>query len=546
MGKMKIETAQEKELYSNKILDAYVALIREKYPEIELENLMDEAGIENYSRAGDNSLGLCREQLNRFHERLCMLTDNMRIDREAGRYAVNPECLGMIRSLMLPFVGVRRACGMMEKYAGSLTRSSHYTTRYTGKNKIEIVVAPNEGIKEEPFQCEIRQGYFQGLADVFLHNELTVRYPECMFKGGRVCRYELTWRDSAFPILAVLSWLAGAAAIAMLIALWITPAGVMLKSLWLICPALLSLGLGWTGQRLKSKALAKSLSGVHTAREEMLNQIEINAENSRVIVDIGQVLGIEFSHACSFDRAANIVGKKLRYDRVMIMIANDEKTSLSYFGGYGFTEVEKLYIANHGISLDGAGAPEAEEVFYESFKHNKTMLVNDMAWFKRKFPQSLEFVDRIKPRSFIVSPIEVDGEPIGIMIAGNTVTLRRLDRNDILLVMGVAQHIACVYRRQKYEKQQGEFKRQIVQLQKMEALGVLAGGIAHDFNNILSPILGYTDLCLSICPEDEKMLKYLGRVKSASVRAQDLVAQILAFSRQGEKDYIRCHPGPII
>ena len=82
------------------------------------------------------------------------------------------------------------------------------------------------------------------------------------------------------------------------------------------------------------------------------------------------------------------------------------------------------------------------------------------------------------------------------------------------------QHVSGVYRRQKYEKQQGEFKRQIVQLQKMEALGVLAGGIAHDFNNILSPILGYTDLCLSICPEDEKMLKYLRRVKSASVRAQ--------------------------
>nr|WP_320016815.1 ATP-binding protein [uncultured Desulfobacter sp.] len=537
-----META--KELYSIKILDVYVALIREKYPEIEIENLMAEAGIENYSRAGDKSPGLCQAQLNRFHERLCMLTDNMRIDREAGRYAVKSECLGMIRSLVLPFVGVRRACGMMEKYAGGMTRSSHYTTRYTGKNKIEIVIAPNEGIKEEPFQCEIRQGYFQGLADVFLHNELTVHHPECMFKGDRVCRYELIWKSSAFPILTVLSWLAAAVAIAMLIALWLTPAGVMPKIFWFICPALLSLGLGWTGQRVKSKALVRSLSGIHTAREEVLNQIEINAENSRVIVDIGQVLGIEYPDACSFDRAANIVGKRLRYDRVMIMIANDEKTSLSYSGGYGFTEVEKLYIANYSIFLEGAGAPE--DVFYESFMHNKTMRVNDMAWLKRKFPQSLEFVDRIKPRSFIVSPIEVDGEPIGIMIAGNTATLRKLDKNDTHLLMGVAQHISGVYRRQKYEKQQGEFKRQIVQLQKMEALGVLAGGIAHDFNNILSPILGYTDLCLSICPEDEKMLKYLRRVKSASVRAQDMVAQILAFSRQGEKEYIRCHPGPII
>jgi len=545
MENLKMETAKEKELYSNKMLDVYVALIRDKYPEIETENLMDEAGIENYSRTGDNSLRLCQAQLNRFHERLCMLTDNIRIDREAGRYAVKPECLGMIRSLVLPFVGVRRACGILGKYAGGLTRSSHYTTRYTGKNKIEIVVTPNEGIKEAPFQCEIRQGYFQGLADVFLHNELTVRHPECMFKGGRVCRYELTWRDSAFPILAVLSWLSGAAAITMLIALWITPAAVVPRSLWLICAALLSLCLGWAGQWVKSKVLAKSLRGIHTAKEEMRNQIEINGENSRVLVDIGQVLGIEDPDACSFERAANIVGKKLRYDRVMIMIANDQNMSLSCCGEYGFTEVEKLYIANYSISLEGAGT--SEEVFYESFKQNKTILINDMAWLKQEFPQSLEFVDRINPRSFIVSPIEVDGEPIGIMVAGNTVTLRRLDRNDTHLVMGVAQHISGVYRREKHEKQQGEFKRQIVQLQKMEALGVLAGGIAHDFNNILSPILGYTDLCLSICPEEnEKMLKYLRRVKNASVQAQDLVAQILAFSRQGEKDYIRCHPGPII
>ena len=541
MEKPKMETAKEKELYSNKVLDAYAALIREKYPEIEIEDLMAEAGIQDY-KTGDHSLVLCQAQINRFHERLRMLTDNMRIAREAGRYAVNPKCLGMIRRLVLPFAGVRRACEMMGEYAGGLTRSSCYDIRYTEKNKIEIVVTPNEGIKEEPFQCEIRQGYFQGLADAFLHNELTVRHSECMFKGGGGCRYELTWQDSAFPILTVLSWLAGAVTIAILIALGMNPSTVAPKSVLLICPALLFLGLGWGAQRVKSKALEKIFSGIHAAREAVRNQVEINAENSRVIVDIGQVLGIEDPDACIFDRAAKIVGQKLRYDRVVIMITNDEKTFLSYCGGYGFSEIEKLYIAKYSIPLEGS----SKGVLYESFRHNKPMLVNDMAWLKRKFPHSQELADRIKPLSFIISPIEVDGAPIGAMVAGNTVTHRRLDRNDIHLVMGVAQQIGSVYMRQKYEKQQDEFKRQIVQLQKMEALGVLAGGIAHDFNNILSPILGYTDLCLSVCPEDEKMLKYLRRVKNASVRAQDLVAQILAFSRQGEKECIRCHPGPII
>ena len=536
-----METAKGKEVYSKKILDAYSALIREKYPEIEIEELIAEAGIGN-DRAGDNAPGISQAQINRFHERLCMLTDNLRIARLAGRYAVTPGCLGMIRSLVLPLAGVRRACGMMVKYAGGLTRASHYTIRDIEKNTIEIVVTLNEGVEEKPFQCELRQGYFQGLVDVFLHNELSVQHPECMSNGGRVCRYEFSWQGSAFPILAVLSWLAGVAAIAMPVVLWVIPSVAVPGSLWLICPALLFLGLGLAAQRVKSEALAKSLRGIHRTREEMLNQIEVHAENSKAIVDIGQALEIEEPDACIFERVANIVGKKLRYDRVMIMIINDEKPSLSYRGGYGFSEVETLYISNYSISLEEA----AEGVFYESFRHNKTMLVNDMAWLKQKYPQSQDLAERINPLSFIVSPIEVDGAAIGIMIAGNTVTLRRLDRNDTHLVMAVAQQVGNVYRRQKYEKQQGEFKRQIVRLQKMEALGVLAGGIAHDFNNILSPILGYTDLCLSMCPEDEKMLKYLRRVKNASGRAQDLVAQILAFSRQGEKEYIRCHPGPII
>nr|WP_321400587.1 ATP-binding protein [uncultured Desulfobacter sp.] len=536
-----METAEERPLYSNKILDGYVLMIQEEYPEIDIDDLMAEAGIANYGKIGDNAISLCQSQLNRFHKRLCIITDNMKIAQKAGRYVVKSACMGAIRRLVLPFAGVRQACGMMAKYAGTLTLASDYRVRYLGKNKIEVTVTSNEKTKEAPFQCQMRQGYFQGLGSVFLHNELTVSHPECASNGGKVCRYELTWRNSAFPILSALCLLAGLATMASFAALWIMPL-VVVPNLWLICPALLFLGLGWAAQTVKSRVLSRSLIGIQNAGEAMRAQVESLAENAKSVVEIGQVLGIEDADACIFNRAANIAGKKLRYDRIAIMIANDEKTFLSYRGGYGFTPVEMLHIRDYRICLEGS----SEGLVYESFRLNKTMLVNDMVWLKSKFPQSREVVERIKPRSFVVTPIEVDGSPIGIMIAGNTVTLRKLDNNDMNMIMGVAQQIGSVYRRQQCETQQIEFKRQIVQLQKMEALGVLAGGIAHDFNNILSPILGYTDLCLSICPDDEKMFKYLRRVKNASGRAQDLVAQILAFSRQGEKEYIRCHPGPII
>ncbi len=68
--------------------------------------------------------------------------------------------------------------------------------------------------------------------------------------------------------------------------------------------------------------------------------------------------------------------------------------------------------------------------------------------------------------------------------------------------------------------------------QKMEALGSLAGGIAHDFNNIIAGIKGYAELTLMSNKANSYVKSYMSRIKDASVRAADLVKQILTFSRQ--------------
>ncbi len=89
-------------------------------------------------------------------------------------------------------------------------------------------------------------------------------------------------------------------------------------------------------------------------------------------------------------------------------------------------------------------------------------------------------------------------------------------------------------------------EKQLRQSQKMEAIGTLAGGIAHDFNNILSAIIGYTELARfemnTECIEKE----YLDRVLKSCKRARDLVQQILAFSRQRERERKPLHISPIV
>ncbi len=80
------------------------------------------------------------------------------------------------------------------------------------------------------------------------------------------------------------------------------------------------------------------------------------------------------------------------------------------------------------------------------------------------------------------------------------------------------------------ERLEGELR----QAEKMRAIGTLASGIAHDFNNILTAILGYTYLALVKFKPNQDMALYLDEIQKAGTRAKELVAQILAFSRQSE------------
>jgi len=86
--------------------------------------------------------------------------------------------------------------------------------------------------------------------------------------------------------------------------------------------------------------------------------------------------------------------------------------------------------------------------------------------------------------------------------------------------------------RKRAEEERGKLQEQLMQSQKLEAVGILAGGVAHDFNNMLGAIIGYTELTLGTMEQTDPLRRNLQRILDAAERSAALTRQLLAFARK--------------
>jgi len=97
------------------------------------------------------------------------------------------------------------------------------------------------------------------------------------------------------------------------------------------------------------------------------------------------------------------------------------------------------------------------------------------------------------------------------------------------LVTDITEH-------RKAEEEKRSLEAQLIQAQKMEAIGTLAGGIAHDFNNLLMGIQGYASLSLMDLDASHPHYERLKRIEEQVESGADLTRQLLGFARGGRYD----------
>ena len=121
--------------------------------------------------------------------------------------------------------------------------------------------------------------------------------------------------------------------------------------------------------------------------------------------------------------------------------------------------------------------------------------------------------------------VRLDGSVIDVEVMGSPFNYKGHDA-----VMVVSQDIT----------ERKNLEAQLLQAQKMEAVGTLAGGVAHDFNNILTVIMGLANIIqMSIDPHDH-LRQFVDQIVASSEKAADLTQSLLAFSRKQQIEVKPC------
>lgn len=429
------------QLYNSRILDSYMRLLKQKYSHVNIFELLSYAKMKPYEVA-DQGRWFTQEQIDLFYEKLVQLTGNMNIAREAGRYAASPGCIGVMRQYCLGMVDQARAYEMIGKMAANFVKSATYESKRIASNKIEVTVTPRKGATERPFQCENRIGFFEAISMLFGKKPPRIEHTECMFRGGDVCRYIISWESSSSAFWKkIRNYTTLVLFLACLVFIIIYPL-ITLTTL-LPASAIIILVMSLVSSVMEKGELETSLYGLKDSSDNLLEQMNINYNNVLMTNEIGQAISAKTDIEDILTNVIRILKKRLDYDRALIFLANPERSRLIFRAGFEYTDDQLKLLKKTDFHLDR----ESKGVFVVSFREQKPFLINDIDEIENDFsPRSVEFARKIGAQSFICCPIICDGNSLGVLAVDNVKSKGPLVESDLSLLMGIASVIGISIR----------------------------------------------------------------------------------------------------
>ncbi len=165
-------------------------------------------------------------------------------------------------------------------------------------------------------------------------------------------------------------------------------------------------------------------------------------------------------------------------------------------------------------------------------------------------------------RWFVMRAVSVTGQPGSVLVSHLDITKLKEAEEELISYRNYLERLVKdrtaeleeknrklaeeISERKSVEKEKEKVEADLLQSQKIEALGSFAGGIAHDLNNILSPIVVNSETLLEVEEPGTEAHEMIEQTLEAAYRQRDLIKQIISFSRKGVQKLSPLHVAPLL
>lgn len=475
--------AHEPRLYSVRITWGYIEYIRKHHPEVDINSILEHAGISPLDFK-DPGYWFTQEQVDRFGDICIEMTGNPDIPRESGRMVASGDSFTSIRQFLLGFLTPCAACKGAAIIGSKLNRGITITSRKLGKNRMEIVCAPREGVKDKPRQCKNRIGFIEGLGKPFTGKYARVEHPECVHKGDSHCRYIVSWDHGPRYYLNIIR----SYGLAVMLALVPSSFFVLSYRSWLeLSLALLALFLGFClfKEHLENHDQDRRIRHQAETADFFLREVDSKHDNAALIQEIGTAISSAYVTEEILDSILEGLKERMGIDRAMILLASEKNPGqIGLVRGYGISPQAEDSLRRRSLCTAKTVFPQAAPFIADTAGNMPDGLAELLG----------PVAEQTGISSFIVAPIVFRHEPAGFLIIDPPLSRRHLDRSDMDLITGIAHQIAVIVHQSRLFRrlQQYEQNYRLLMENASEGVVVIQNGTSIYANPKILEISGFS------------------------------------------------------